>query len=326
MGQVITITLTEILGIIDVLTTNQKVVSIIDTLALAETKEQTPLRETINQSDILNITQIVKPSGINRGIELNNNLHLTDKLIKVNDKHFKDKLIFTQLVFRIFQEIQNLSFTDNFIIDNGALTLDFLEFTETLIGNHLQDILLNDTLVFTDHGTAFKIPKNNRVYDQVYTSTLPITRKDHISFTYNNDTLILRNPSFGNSYKYNYNRQQLETRGKTLIISANSTYQYKRSVRNFSFTIEYLKQLDRIKLYNFFNNSIGQPVYMIDHENIAYSMLIITPELEFTQQDINNYSVNLDMEMLQYFGPVPSPIVDSHMEIINMVNIVNLTN
>ncbi len=319
-----TVNIVDHLPIINVVTTNQKVVAIIDTLAFGES-QGVPLREVIEEHDTLNFTQDLYVSGVKREHEVDQTLHLFGKVTHVSSIRLKNKLVFTQTLFRIFQEKQNLTFTELFTVDSGSGLLDVLEFTEIFTGNkYLKNILFNDTLNLIDKAVCYNIPDTSRAYDQIYTPNIFIQKTTNLLFTYNNTTLLLRKPSFGNVYKYNYNRQQVETRGKTLIIGANTTYQYKKSVRGLSFTIEYLKQIDRVRLYRFFNDSVGWPIYMTDNEKIGYNVLITTPELEFTQQDINNYSVSFDMEILDYLGPI---ITHDEMSILNITHhTVHLTN
>ncbi len=62
---------------------------------------------------------------------------------------------------------------------------------------------------------------------------------------------------------------------------------------------------------------------MIDYQGFSSIVLITTPELEFTQQDINNYSVNFDMEIIGVGPALP----DDDLSILYVSHhVIHLTN
>jgi hypothetical protein len=111
--------------------------------------------------------------------------------------------------------------------------------------------------------------------------------------------LPLRNPSFGNTYKFTFSTLKRESRGRDLLLDQTSTFLYKPLIETFSYTIDYLTQLDGQKLFQLLNANLGTLVSLKDYENITWATILITnPEISLTQKDKNNFSVSFEFEFV----------------------------
>jgi hypothetical protein len=332
MSKILNISFIDILPITDRVSTNQHVVDLRDNITFTETEiDNGQSYRPFIFNDKLNFHENFATSGAKRSISLSDTIHFTDKVHRVFEESLSDTLIFTQNLYRPYVFINDITFTEIFIVDYGSFISDNIKFTETFLVNHLwHDIRLSDTIVFSENGFEYIVPGPVTTYIQpagtiidpgtnlpttaptpykskadpwsiINTPILTINRQDYITLTdAANNILTLRNPSFGNQYKYNYNRIQRETRGRDLLINANSTYAFKSYVEVLAYTIDYLKQIDGANLINFLNLNLGMLITLIDYEGMTFKGIIITPEVQLIQKDRANYSTTFELEIVPF--------------------------
>jgi len=135
-----------------------------------------------------------------------------------------------------------------------------------------------------------------------YGATVSVLQQDVIIFNSTVGTILfltLRNPSFGNQYKLTFSILKRESRGRDLLIDPTSTFASKPFIQTFSYTIDYLTQLDGQKLFTFLNANLGTLVELKDYENITWATILVTnPEIVLTQRDKNNFSVSFEFESI----------------------------
>jgi hypothetical protein len=150
---------------------------------------------------------------------------------------------------------------------------------------------------FTGPGGASSSP---RPWNFNYGSTVSVLQQDVVIFnaTVGPVTFLpLRNPIFGNTYKFTFSILKRESRGRDLLIDPTSTFPSKPFIEAFSYTIDYLTQVDGQKLFQLLNANLGTLVEIKDYENITWATILITnPEISLVQKDRNNYSVSFEFE------------------------------
>lgn len=139
-----------------------------------------------------------------------------------------------------------------------------------------------------------------RPWNYNYGTTVSVLQQDVIIFNARTGPvtfLTLRNPSFGNQYKLTFSVLKRESRGRDLLLDPTSTFIYKPFIETFSYTIDYLTQLDGQKLFQLLNANLGTLIELKDYENITWANILITnPEIVLVQKDKNNFSVSFEFE------------------------------
>lgn len=106
-------------------------------------------------------------------------------------------------------------------------------------------------------------------------------------------TLVLRNPEFRNTDTLNFNRINRVTRGGTLIVFADPDWPKTQTLR---MECQYLKKEQADNLLDFFKDSLGKEIGLLDHENRQWRGIVMTPDAEISHVSRSNRSVSFDFE------------------------------
>jgi hypothetical protein len=106
-------------------------------------------------------------------------------------------------------------------------------------------------------------------------------------------TLVLRNPEFGNQTTLNYSRIFGETRGGTLIVFSDPIWP---KIKTLSMQINALSEAQVQDLLDFFGDSLGQEIGLLDWENRQWRGIILTPDAEVTDNGECNKTVSIQFE------------------------------
>jgi hypothetical protein len=300
MSNIITVGLIDAIAFLDKLVTNQFVTVTSDKITFTDlVSAKAPI--TGKLSDTLLFRDNVVGAGKKLHVSFNDTLLFNQRLFRSSEIFLGDFLTFTQSHERPEQFFDTITFTDNIVYGHSIPVFDTLLFSDIVTANHhYSNIALSDTLIFSDNGVVSQLPTVGRPWDILFVPVQPITRQDFITLSANGVTITLRNPSFGNQYKLQYNVIKKETRGRDLIIAANSTFATKEYVETISYEIDYLKQTDGYNLINFLNNNIGQLITLTDYEGIVWNGVITNPEIGFIQKDRANFSVGFELEYVSF--------------------------
>lgn len=106
-------------------------------------------------------------------------------------------------------------------------------------------------------------------------------------------TLVLRNPVFGNIDRLEFQRINRESRGGTLLIYADPNWPKQQVM---ALQIDSLSEEKKVQLVTFLQSSLGQEIGLLDHENRQWRGIITTPDAEITHVGNCNYSVSFEFE------------------------------
>ena len=108
------------------------------------------------------------------------------------------------------------------------------------------------------------------------------------------NTLILRNPDFGNGDRLEFSRIRRQTRGGTPILFSDRDWP-KQQVLNLD--ISALTEIQAQDFLDFVTESLGQEVGLLDHENRQWHGLILNPDADITDGGLDcTYSTHLEFE------------------------------
>jgi hypothetical protein len=248
--------------------------------------------------------------GVDRSFYFNNTLTFIDSISYDNSTLLNDQLSFINFI-NINHLRSNKLFSDSLILSDftTAYVLPISGAEDSNKGGG-RDFLkkfsgrLKSGKLGLGFGSGVVGPagasSSPRPWNFIYTTPVTILPQDVIIFNSTVGTIpffTLRNPSFGNQFKFTFNIIKKETRGRDLLMNFNSTYTFKPFIESFSYTIDYLTQIDATNLLTFLNQNIGTLVELKDYENITWANILITnPEIQFIQKDKNNYSVSFEFE------------------------------
>lgn len=129
------------------------------------------------------------------------------------------------------------------------------------------------------------------------TTTAPTLGHATLTLTYPytspTTTLVLRNPEFRNQDTLSFNRINRETRGGTLIVFADPNWPKSQVLK---LQVDFLKQSQVDDLLEFFLDSLGKEVGLLDHENRQWRGIILTPDAEITHVGRENRSVQFEFD------------------------------
>jgi hypothetical protein len=127
--------------------------------------------------------------------------------------------------------------------------------------------------------------------------TPPTLTKDTLTLTHPFDdpttTLVLRNPEFGDKDRLGFNRINRETRGGTLIVFADPKWPKSQTL---SVQVDALKQSQVSALLQFFKDSLGQEIGLLDWEGRQWRGIILTPDALVTHVSRQDRSVQFDFQ------------------------------
>jgi hypothetical protein len=104
---------------------------------------------------------------------------------------------------------------------------------------------------------------------------------------------VLRNPELANKETLSFDRINRETRGGTLEVYSDPDWPKAKTL---SLEVQHLKQSQVDDLLQFFLDSLGQEIGLLDHENRQWRGFILTPDAEVTHVGRENRSVQFDFE------------------------------
>ena len=107
------------------------------------------------------------------------------------------------------------------------------------------------------------------------------------------NTLVLRNPEFANKDSLNFNRINRTTRGGTLVVFADSQWPKTQTL---ALEVRALKPLQADDLIDFFDQSLGLEVGLLDHEGRQWQGIITDPETPVINPERGDYSASFTFE------------------------------
>lgn len=117
---------------------------------------------------------------------------------------------------------------------------------------------------------------------------------------YLNQTVVLRDPDFGNVDRLEQSRINRQTRGGDLEIFRDPNWPTDE-IQDYKFS--FLTQVQINQLLAFFDFSLGQIITLIDHENFTWSGVIITPNGEVSQPARQGFSAQFQFQGSVISGP-----------------------
>ena len=112
-----------------------------------------------------------------------------------------------------------------------------------------------------------------------------------ITLTYNASVITIRSPSLGNKDIARKERIKKETIGGERIIFAASEWPQSREIQ---FEFNTLSQVEAIALVNFIKFTLGKVVMLLDFEGRTHSGVIITPDIEVSQDRNCSYNTSFN--------------------------------
>jgi hypothetical protein len=108
------------------------------------------------------------------------------------------------------------------------------------------------------------------------------------------NTLVLRNPDFGNTDRLEFSRIRRQSRGGTSILFSDRKWP-KQQVLNLS--ISALSQTKAEDFLDFVTESLGQEIGLLDWENRQWRGIILNPDADITDGGMTcRYAANLQFE------------------------------
>jgi hypothetical protein len=116
-----------------------------------------------------------------------------------------------------------------------------------------------------------------------------------LTFPYESPTLtvVLRNPEFANKDALTFNRVNRATRGGTLVIYADTAWP---KTQKLTVEVTCLGESQVADLRNFFVQSLGREVGLLDHEGRQWRGLILDPDTPVANPEIKDYTVTFEFE------------------------------
>ncbi len=107
------------------------------------------------------------------------------------------------------------------------------------------------------------------------------------------DSITLPSPDFGDSESFEYTRVNKKSRGGDLIIFRDPNWPKTRVYKKHW---PYLSQELRSKFLLFLRNHLGKQLTMVDHEGNTKTVVVRTPDAEFSEPARTLHSVELEFE------------------------------
>lgn len=136
---------------IQVLSSNQIVTNLKQTISFTDTTDLTTIYQDLN--DQLIFKQSVILVGGNRSIKLVDNLNFTQGVKKAYYFHLWDTINF----YEPLAIVDNLVFTDSVVVVSGQFITDTITFKDTVTYNKSKVYHLTDTITFSSNGFAYVI-------------------------------------------------------------------------------------------------------------------------------------------------------------------------
>lgn len=119
------------------------------------------------------------------------------------------------------------------------------------------------------------------------------TVRDTVLLQLDATTITLPRPEFGNSESLEFDRISRRSRGGTSIVYADPSWN-----RNVVFSMTFrVKEDTKDLLKAFLDSSLGQPITLVDHEDVTWNdVLIRNPDAEITQERDCDFVITLEFE------------------------------
>ena len=294
---IIEITVLQKLELVDFLSTNQKIINVVDKLSFVQTGDDHEPQEQIK--DDLNFTQAARTT-ISGTRHISDTLSLSDKAFHNQTGSAYQNLSFVQTVYGGAGQWpgvnQELDFTESVSAVSTKLTFHILTFQEKIRLNRIFGQTVNQTLSFNQHAVIYKeevswispdavipnIPTNYKAVMQA-NQTLSVTLVGV-------GTIILPAPDFNNTEDYGQTRISRQPRGGELIVFRDPIWPDEDDL---SMKFSYLSQSQVRLLEAFSYANLGLPVTMTDFEGNTQTVVITNPEIVITQAGRFNYTAEL---------------------------------
>lgn len=255
--------LVDVLSITDSISTNVTLNSILESLSLVDSLEMTR-----------NSVQI-----------LSDTLVLTDRMVReVHFVDFTDHLFIYDLLSKVPTLQEKLTISDSLVAAKALGFRDNLGLVDSLSFETTRLLSLFDILVVQD-----------RVFAQ---ASLPLPAPStEITFTdLSGQTLVLDNPKFANTNTIEFKRINRNSRGNDLILKGFSTWEPKFLQR---YEWDYIQPLLLKSAMDFVVRNVGLPVTIEGLYAEVKTVLLIKPDVEFSQIGRENHTFILDMQETQ---------------------------
>ena len=106
-------------------------------------------------------------------------------------------------------------------------------------------------------------------------------------------TVVLRNPEFNNKDSLTFTRINRVTRGGTLVVYADPIWP---KVQKLSVEVHSLRSSQADALLNFFDQSLGKEIGLLDHEGRQWRGIITNPDSPVVNPGRSDYSTSFEFE------------------------------
>lgn len=231
---------------------------------------------------------------INRSLE--NVLSFSTQLGRIFEESVSSNLSLTQLAQREFFPNNDFQINHTVSVSKETLLTSLLDLENTV--SILRDIARSaeNDFQISHHLTYFlDAPGLTCLYNPRSGNpnfpAEPTLGDATLTLSYDGTNLVLRNPTIGNTESLQYQRINRTSRGGTHLVFADPSWPKQKVLR---------LQVDAIKnkteLTDFLNDSLGQQIQLLDHENRTWQGIITNPDTAITQIGREVYSVTLDFE------------------------------
>lgn len=153
--------------------------------------------------------------------------------------------------------------------------------TDTVVLDLVVTLHVVDTLALTN-GVIGYTPAGQSPCDDANVHNLGT--RDHITLTYSDLTLDMRNPRFGNSQIIATQTVIRRTRGGTLRVIRGSAW---TTIRTFRMSFEGLSVYKRNEFLDFITQSAGYEIGLTDQDNREWAGVMLSPEVVTSQRGRN---------------------------------------
>jgi hypothetical protein len=289
------------------------------TISLSQTPSTQGSEQSYSVSSFLSITDTATPHFAVANRSIIDHLDFVDEetgpglqqfVSFVYDVSVTTTLALSDSAYRIHVVTDTLELVDSATAGRGYLLEDELELDHEVDRQIEYGRSLTDTMVL-GQAVAYEIERSDTLC--TYTpfvgtngdgdattppsTTEPTLGSAILTLTYPyvtpTSTLVLRNPEFGNQTTLNYSRIFGETRGGTLIVFSDPIWP---KIKTLSMQINALSEAQVQDLLDFFGDSLGQEIGLLDWENRQWRGIILTPDAEVTDNGECNKTVSIQFE------------------------------
>jgi hypothetical protein len=290
----------DFLPLIDILSTNQKIIKITDTLAFSQSGDGHDLNQSLFQN--LYFGHDVSYSFGNRTYHVSQTLQFTQSAHRAKEASVYQLLPMWQVLDGKNKQAvsQTLTFTETVTAERSKGVQQQLVFTEVVGLNCVRVRSVSQALGFLHRAGIYKNSASwlsePISFPVVPPTSLPAlapgdATRPHVQLSSSRArTLTFPAPQFGNKDELKFTRIQRNTRGGNLIIYQDPIWP-KEEI--FTLTWKWLTEAQREALFIFVTKTLGYNVTLIDHEGRSWVGVILTPESDWTQTGPNDRGIEL---------------------------------